>query len=528
MIPRRFLCRDVIPNPVAVVANGGEGPAFAFPGAPSSSFEGGTAASSLSKLTRLLALCAIALFVVSPSALAQNAAAPNPSANNSTQPSASVAPLPAAWANWKFSRLIDLPSALPVGQTERLVKLRLPAEIFAHAQPDLADLRVIDDLGAQTPYLLRIASGQTRTAIVPATHLESSFVPGQYTQIILDAGPRAPFYNSLELAVPLQNFAAWARVEASDDARIWRHLGASEPIYRFAQKPEPSELTLHFSPTNARYLRLRIFYKPSKFQVESVTIRHAITIPREDVTVATIPDSSAAQQNGKTIFHADLGYALPLDSVRITTSIPSFDRTVEIYSSDDDQHWNLAASGSIFNFSSPLPPSPSDAAAPSDADSAPDADASEKVRGGVAHCVRLACNFGPQPARYWRVEIQNGNDAPLPNASAQLSLAARDVFFREQPGRSYLLIYGQSQLHGQPSYDLARTLTDAQMNSAFAAWAIGPERANSAWQDPRPWTERHSLVLWLAVILAALALTFLAIQSLKGTHRPAAPPPPAE
>ena len=473
-----------------------------------------------------------------PLAFAQKSAAPPDSAGSNSAPAAaSAAPLPSAWANWKYSRIIDLPSALPAGspsaQADRLVKLRLPAEIFAHAQPDLADLRVIDDRGAQTPYLLRIASGQTRTAIVPSSRLESSYAPGQYTQIILDAGPRAPFYNSLELAAPLQNFAAWARVEASDDARVWRQLGAPEPIYRFAQKPEASELTLHFSPTNARYLRLRIFYKASKFQVESVTIRHTVSIPREDVTVATISSASAAQQNGKTVFHADLGYALPLDSVRIATSIPSFDRTVEIYSSKDDQHWNLTGSGSIFNFSSPLPLSPADAAAPSDADSASDADASApaldasaKVRGGVAHYVRLACNFGAQPARYWRVEIANGNDAPLPNASAQLSLAARDVFFRQQSGRSYTLVYGQSQLHAAPQYDLAQTLTDAQMNSAFAAWAIGPERINSAWVDPRPWTERHSVVLWLAVILAALALTFLALQSLKGSApRPDAPPP---
>src|SRR6185437_16245598 len=148
-----------------------------------------------------------------------------------------------------------------------------------------------------------------------------------------------------------------------------------------------------------------------------------------------------------------------------------------------------------YKFSSPLPPSPEELASRVDETSDPSADVSDAGRDATGHYVRLACNF-----------------------AAQLSLAARDVFFREELGRSYSLIYGQSQLRGQPSYDLARTLTDAQMNSAFAAWAIGPERVNSAWLDPRPWTERYSIVLWLAVILAALALTLLAIQSLKGGH----------
>ncbi|HXT87150.1 MAG TPA: DUF3999 family protein [Verrucomicrobiae bacterium] len=456
----------------------------------------------------------VLMFLASPAVFAQDSA---PTAPNN--PSA----LPTAWANWKYSRLIDLPSAAPAGQTERLVKLRLPAEIFAHAQPNLADLRIIDDLGSQTPYVLRVASGQTKTEAIPSRQLESSFVPGQYTQIILDAGPRAPFYNSLGVPAMLDNFIAWAGIEASDDARTWRQLGSPQPVYRFAQRNGVSELTLRFSPTNARYIRLRIYYKPAKFQVAGISLHHTVSIPREDVPVATISNTSATQQTGKTVFHVDLQYPLPIDRVRIASSAAEFDRAVQIYSSDDDAHWNWTGADRIYKFSSPLPPSPEELASRVDETSDPSADVSDAGRDATGHYVRLACNFGAQPARYWRVEIANGNDAPLPNASAQLSLAARDVFFREELGRSYSLIYGQSQLRGQPSYDLARTLTDAQMNSAFAAWAIGPERVNSAWLDPRPWTERYSIVLWLAVILAALALTLLAIQSLKGGHAPGAP-----
>jgi Protein of unknown function (DUF3999) len=466
---------SVIPRAVAPSANFGDRSAFA---------------------SALLIAAVFALAFVAPRAAPQNVPQ-----QNAASPTAS---LPLAWTHWKYFRAIDLPPA----QAERFVKFRVPPEIFAHAQPSLADLRVIDDRAAQTPYVLRIASGQTKTQTLAVRQLESSYVPGQYTQIVLDAGQHAPFHNSLEIDTGLPDFIAWARVEVSDDARTWREVTAAQPLYRFAQKGGAHDLTLDYSPSNARYIRLRIYDKKEKFPLTAASIQRVVAIPRENQPVATIPAVDSAQQGQKTIWSADLPQPLPVDSVRIDSSASEFDRSVQIFSSDDNAHWSWQAAGKIYRFYSPLPPGPLHLAGPSEPN---------------GHYAHLTCDFPPHAARYWRVEVENGNDAPLADAKVELSMAARDIIFRQEPGRNYLLLYGQSQLRIPPQYDLSQTITEPQMNSAFAAWALGPERVNAVWQDPRPWTERHAIVLWLAVILAALALTFIAIQSLKSS-----PPPEQE
>ena len=497
-----------------------------------SSAQSGRLFHSLELASAILAIFILALtFFVSPAAFAQNAATPNPAANNSP---ASSAPLPAAWANWKYSRRIDLPSAPPSGQTERLVKLRLPAEVFAHAQPNLADLRIIDDLGAQTPYLLRVEYAARKTQMRTGHQLELSWLPGKYTQIVVDTGKTPVVHNAVSLFAPRSDFMAWAQVEVSDNARTWRHTSPLEPIYRFGSRGVYGSQLVTYPETNARYIRVRIYGKEKFFtratmqgqfqmpdgQIQTFTgplayVEYITNVKGENVPLDAHFAKLAGSHPEKSMWTAKLPFNVPANSVRIECDEHEFSREVKVDSSADGENWIQQASGRIYRLQA-IPPFP---------DSAPDPHPGSRdyENAGLA----LSESFGP----YWRVEIENGNDAPLANASIELSMAARDVFFREEPGRSYSLIFGQSQLHAEPSYDLARTLTDAQMNSAFAApgqVTLGPERANSAWQDPRPWTERHSLVLWLAVVLAAIALTFLAIQSLKGSHAPNTPSPPAD
>jgi len=44
---------------------------------------------------------------------------------------------------------------------------------------------------------------------------------------------------------------------------------------------------------------------------------------------------------------------------------------------------------------------------------------------------------------------------------------------------------------------------------------VGPEKANSNYSDPRPWTEKHAMILWIIVGFVALLLGFSAVRSLK-------------
>ena len=412
--------------------------------------------------------------------------------------------LPAAWAHWKYFRSIDLPAT----NTMRLVALTIPAELFSRGHRNLGDLRIIDDRGGEVPYILNIEASTQQTPTLVPRRLELSYVPGKYTQAVFDMGAQAPFHNSIDIPTTLTNFMAWAQVEISDDAREWRRTGDLQPIYAFYDKGVTGAGTLNYPETNARYIRVRIYDHAEKFPLSSVaTVTYTTHVPEQQVGFSGAEArASASEQDQRTVWHADFGYALPLDRVRIDSSSQEFYRRVEIYTSDDQKDWDMAGSDEVYRFYA-LPPADAAAVAP----------VASANRG--AH-LRDAVSFSERTARYWRVDVDNGNDAPLADVQLQFFMTARKIVFRQEPQRRYSLVYGENQIRTAPRYDLGQVLNVAQIRRAQAVSGLGAEQVNSAWTDPRPWSERNSIVLWIAVVVAGLLLAVIAFQSLKPGAKP--------
>lgn len=121
--------------------------------------------------------------------------------------------------------------------------------------------------------------------------------------------------------------------------------------------------------------------------------------------------------------------------------------------------------------------------------------------------------YGGLSARYWRVTVENGNDAPLSIAAVQLLMTPRHLMFEQQPGRNYSLIYGQERA-GAAKYDLGERMNEELRRSAIPG-KLGSEEVNADWVDPRPWTETHEVVLWGVLLIAVVAIGFTAIQSMR-------------
>jgi hypothetical protein len=133
---------------------------------------------------------------------------------------------------------------------------------------------------------------------------------------------------------------------------------------------------------------------------------------------------------------------------------------------------------------------------------------------GVTPSERLSVSFPPRLARYWRVELRNENDSPLAAVKLRLSMTPRRIVFREEPGRTYRLLYGQSEAPA-PQYDLAQSVPEETLRAAPLLASVAPERTNLDWIDPRPWSERHGTVLWAATIFAVLILSLAAVRALR-------------
>jgi hypothetical protein len=115
-------------------------------------------------------------------------------------------------------------------------------------------------------------------------------------------------------------------------------------------------------------------------------------------------------------------------------------------------------------------------------------------------------------ARVW-VEVENGDDRPLPIAAVRLEMRQRKLCFDAPAGPGLTLFYGDPGL-AAPVYDYARLFAAA--NKALVA-DLGPEMLNAGFKPPpeevRPFSERHPEVLWIALIGVVCVLGVVALRS---------------
>lgn len=404
-----------------------------------------------------------------------------------------AAPLPKPWQHWRYSRAINVS---PVNATQ-LVSLVLPEDVYRHAQPSLADLRIIDDTGAEVPYARLSLHGSTNSAAIPTKLIENSFEPGHYTQLVVGAGKQPPFHNAVRIETPQSDFIEWVSVEASDDARNWRIVQPRAPIFRFQQQGHSGTQTVTYSENNALYLRIRILDGDKQFPVSGASILHQTSQPPERAAWNITLTPEVHPPAGRTVWDANVGKGdVPISEVRFDVPAPlEFIRSVELSSSSDRQTWSTWASGEIYRYR------------PGGADNR------------VEENLTVALPYASPTGRYWRVEIFNGNDAPLEGVAPHLYVTPLHIIFERQSGRSYRLLYGEDRA-AAPNYDLPRRL-DAEQELAAAEVYVGAEQENSNYADPRPWSEQHEVLLWVVMGLAVLLLGYSALRSLRRSSPPA-------
>ncbi len=395
-----------------------------------------------------------------------------------------AADLPPAWRSWRYSRTLAAP------HPDILNYVIIDRDAFAHSENRLADLRIIDDLGNEQPYELRSRLAPPPQPVsIPATFRENSFVPGQFTQVIVDLGPRANFHSSLRVQTPESDFINWVEIAASDDAHLWRIVKPRAPISRFRRENLEGSQTIRYSENNARYLRLRIQEPSEQFPVTGVEVFASQGVEKAEPAAAPLiamlpPDSASAPS--QTQWTVDLqSAAIPVAELNFETDQREFYRAVRLLTSADSKEWQPAGGGEIYRYS---------------------------VAGRTEESLRVGI-YEREGSRFWRVEILNGNDVALSSVRLSLAMSRRFVLFRPRESRSYRLLYGNARAVA-PQYDFAKTLR-IQPNELLSRLDLGPEEIAANYADPRPFTERHPNLLWIALGLAIVLLGYAALRAMR-------------
>ncbi len=371
----------------------------------------------------------------------------------------------------------------------------LDADLFAHAAPQLADLRLYQG-SVETPYAVRQAAPiQIAAQLILPINLG---VQGRNT--VFDAAMPEGNYSEVELGISAKNFLATVTVTGSrmqGDAQGTK-LG-SFTIFDLSGQKLGRSTALHLPPSDFRYLHFRITGPVSPGTITGLS---TLRLPIRETTYQTVARSARFQEeNRRTIVNFTVPAHVPVDRILFTSGpeLRSFSRDVMVSVQPTD------------------PPRNTDDAEPSQ----PRTFSGTLIRlhtsenGQKIDEEQLAIDTPlaaePAPTK-WVVTVDNGDDMPLPLSSVQLAMLEHELCFEADGHSRYALFYGDPALQA-PRYDYAALHTWVA-NAAQAA--TGQEKVNEGYQsrpDERPFTDRHPILLWSALVGVILLLGTIALKS---------------
>lgn len=394
--------------------------------------------------------------------------------------------LPDRWRPWLYSRALTGAPVSP-GHALQAAEVPLPWDLIAHCNFNCSDVRLIDDRGQEVPYKLSTAYGDSHSDSYATKLVENSFVSGQYTQIIADTGEKPPRYDRVAIDTDKPDFIVWAELALSDDAKTWRVVEARAPIARFRSRSVDGTQTIAFQGLNSRYVRVRISQTDSQFPVTGLRVLYQVSRAAKRTEIPSSFALITAPEPGESAWLANLNsVSLPVSQIGFSTDTADFYRAVRVWQSSDSKQWSYQSSGTIYRYSE-------------------DGKTRESLQLDVPET---------RGAAYWRVEIVNGDDQPLSNVHIALFGSPRTLNFIEEPDRNYRVLYGNQKAQA-PQYDLKYYLGVSGGKLAYNEFALGPEEITANYADPRPFTERHPILLWFALGIAVLLLGYTALRTLR-------------
>ena len=417
----------------------------------------------------------------------------------------------------QYERVISVPAG--AGQACAV----LDAQIFPHAAPSLIDLRIFPSQEVaprEVPYAITMSETVTEET-QSAQVLNLGTRSGAGTNIVFDLEMPDRPYTEVALDLAGSDFLAIATVSGMDSLGGGKSTALGVfTLFDLSSQRLSRDTTLPLEESTFRYLHVVLSVSPAPGTSSGATrfvptmVQGAQVPPSREAqtvytTVATVsaPTVGALATARKTRFDIALPLRVPVE--RVSFDLPStytgnFSRDVKINASPDASA--QPASGIM---AEPLIESMTGTIL-----RVHSTQAGHKINEQVLSVpATLGANL-QNSAHIW-IEIENGDDQPLPVAAVRLEMRQRKLCF-DAPADSNAglkLYYGDPTLLA-PVYDYDRLFVPA--NKPLIA-QLGPEQLNADFHAPpaeiRPFTERHPEVLWIALLAVICVLGVVALKS---------------
>jgi len=397
---------------------------------------------------------------------------------------------------FQFTRKVQAPPST-TGQTCFV----LDEQTFAHASPDLADLRLFRG-GDTVPYVIRGAT--VRPALrqtIPVINLGR-----RDGKTVFDAEMPDGSYNDVELSLAGRDFLAAVVVSGSQKVDKAPTRIGSYTIFDFTSQKLGRSTILHLPRSDYRTLHFVIAGPVKPEQIQNLA---ATPQPISQMRYITLNEAAQFSQKGRSsVAELTIPANVPVD--RIVFDAPA-----------DPVNFSRAVTIDVTDL------------APGAADSARSERPMTVAFGEILRIhrnyegrrvdeERLTINPPDEmrnEATKWTVTVANGDDAPIRFAGIRLQMMERNLCYEAAEGAIYSLYYGDSTLLS-PHYDYASWFAQAS-NPVIAG--LGPQQLNPGYQprpDSRPFSERHPALLWVALIAVILLLGVITLRSARRMRPP--------
>jgi len=378
-------------------------------------------------------------------------------------------------SEWQFSK--------PVGTTasnDGYLRVSVDGEVYRRSQRSLADLRLVDDQGKETPYSIYAQRESTTQESYHPKIFNRAILPGAYSTLTLDLEQEAES-NTLVLETSSRNFKRRVEIAGSNDRKQWLVLKADGYIFDFSGDQKIHLTTIKYPDSKYRYLQIKVWNgKEEPLTIEGASLSRVKTTPaRRTIRGVRLHSREEDAKLKATIVVLDLSFEnLPVDFLTINTPEENFSRMVEIQAGNDLKLWENAQQGDLYRF-----------------------------RTDKYSVEKETLRFPEVRYRYLKLIVYNHDDPPLKLAAFEVQGVEEDLVCRTQPDRSYALYYGNQQAHA-PRYDFERLRNYLSLET-ISRVRLGSEVENSSFRPSspkRPWTERQPVLFWGVLILMVFGL----------------------
>lgn len=332
----------------------------------------------------------------------------------------------------------DVPNCLP-----------LQREIISETRNGFSDLRIFDDLGRETPYVIYGESKPQQNIKTFTFKVLSYNETDNLIEIVLERPKKGAAYSSIQFITSNRDFKKSVRIMAGSNREVWNEL-ASDILFDFSSRINLRKTSIEIPETDLPYLKvliqndslsrsdgtdIKLQYdgleftvdrsRTKIFRIDRINGSKGISTPAEEVhDYAFFKDTDTSiDSDGNTVINLGL-VNLPVTEVTLKVDNPYYHRLVELWSSDSvrEDSFHKSGKGTIY-----------------------------KVPG--MNKSKSTIRFQQPKRKYLQLKILNGDNPQLRIREIKIAWVRQNLYFIPEDGRSYALHYSAAKIN-TPRYEL--------------------------------------------------------------------------